>query len=387
LALVTPARDEEAATMTVQPFRIDIPDRELTELRDRLAGARWAAQPPGAEGDGVSVARVRELAGYWRERYDWRVWEARLNAYPQFITTIDGTSVHFLHIRSGRPDALPLVLLHGWPGSIAEYLDVIGPLTDPDRPGPPFDLVIPSLPGFGFSGPTPDTGWGPRRIAQAIATLMQRLGYRRYGAVGNDWGSFIAPELGRAAPDAVIGVHVTQIFSPPDGESSYLPPTVDPPGLTELSKADQDALQGWRYYQRHLASYYHVHAQQPATLGHALADSPVGLLGWNCQVMTDLDVEMLLTHVSVHWFTGTGGSAIRIYAEQERQPPPDRPSSVPLGLANFAADLPAIRRYAERDHRNIVSWHTYDRGGHYAARQVPELLVADVRGFFAALLG
>lgn len=347
----------------LRPFRVAVPDSELADLHDRLDRIRWAPEPRGGDqGYGVSLAFVQRLVAHWRERYDWRVWEGRINKYPQFITTIDGTGVHFLHVRSPEPDPLPLVLSHGWPGSVAEFLDVIGPLTDPRRhgldPAIAFDLVIPSLPGFGWSGPTPDVGWSPRRIAAAWAVLMRRLGYRRYGAAGNDWGSFISPELGQMAPDEVVGVHVTQVF---------------PAGPGEVRNA----------------SYGHVHAEQPQTLAHALADSPVGLLAWNSQVMTGLDPDALLTHVTIHWLTGTAGSAPRIYAEEDRQQPPTGPTTippglaVPLGLAQFPNDWPSDRALAERQGARILSWNVYDRGGHYAAHQAPDLLVQDMREFFA----
>jgi pimeloyl-ACP methyl ester carboxylesterase len=214
---------------------------------------------------------------------------------------------------------------------------------------------------------------------------MRRLGYDRYGAAGNDWGSYISPELGRVAPEAVVGVHVTQVFSPPDGEVSYLPPTIDPLDLAELSSDDRTALEFWRFYQRTMAAYHHVQAQQPQTLAHALSDSPVGLLAWNSQCMGGLDPEILLTHVSIHWLTGTAGSAPYIYAEHDRQDPPTGPTTVALGLANFANDMPALRRYAERDHANIVSWNTYDRGSHYSAHDAADLLVNDMRDFFRRL--
>jgi pimeloyl-ACP methyl ester carboxylesterase len=294
-----------------------------------------------------------------------------------------------LHVPSPEPDSIALILSHGWPGSVAEFLDIIGPLSDPRRhgrdPSIAFDLVIPSLPGFGWSGPTPDTGWGPGRIARAWAELMRRLGYRRYGAAGNDWGTYISPEIGRVAPDEVIGVHVTQLFSLPNGEVGYCPPTVDPTNPAELSPDDRAALEFLRTYQRTMAAYGHVQAQQPQTLAHALADSPAGLLGWNSQCMPDLDTDMLLTHVSIHWLTGTAGSALRIYADHDRERPAGEPTTTPLGLASFAGDMPAIRVYAERDHANIVSWNTYDCGGHYAARQEPDLLVDDMRAFFATV--
>lgn len=370
------------------PFTISVPDSQLADLRERLAKARWAPEPVGgADGYGASLAWVRELVEYWRSGYDWSIWENRLNQHPQFTTTIDGTNVHFLHVRSPEPHALPLILTHGWPGSVVEFLDVIGPLTEPRRhgldPAGAFHLVIPSLPGFAWSGPTPDTGWGPRRIAGAWSALMDRLGYRRYGAAGNDWGSHIAPELGRIAPDAVVGVHVTQVFSFPDDEWLSYPPSIEP-DLAELTPNDRAALDVLRHIQRNAGSYAHVHAQQPHTLGFALTDSPVGLLAWNSQVMGDLDRETLLTHVTIYWLTGTATSALRIYAEHGRQQAPTEPTTAPLALAHFRPDIAPIRACAERDHANIVSWNTYDRGGHYAAHQAPDLLVHDIRAFFQA---
>jgi epoxide hydrolase len=371
-----------------RPFRIDIPDSELAELRERLDRVRWAPEPLGGAGDyGVPRARVADLVKHWRNRYDWRLWQDRLNRYPQFMTTIDGTNVHFLHVRSPEAHALPLILSHGWPGSVAEFLDVLGPLSDPRDhgldPTIAFDLVVPSLPGFGWSGPTPDTGWGTRRIARAWTVLMRRLGYDRYGAAGNDWGSRIAPELGRAAPDAVVGVHVTQIFSFPAGESLAYPPTTDTVDKTALTPEDQAVLDRLRSLQRNGGSYYHVHAQQPQTLAYALSDSPVGLLAWNSRLMDGLEPDVLLTHIAIHWLTGTAGSALRLYADQERQERPEGRTSVPLGLAQFPHDFEPLRVDAERDHANIVSWNNYDRGGHYAAHQAPDLLVDDIRSFFA----
>jgi pimeloyl-ACP methyl ester carboxylesterase len=376
-------------TDPIRPFTIDVPEAELGELRRRLDRVRWPAEPAsGAEQYGTERATVQQLVDHWRDGYDWRTWETRLNSYPQFTTEIDGTTIHFLHVTSPEPDATALILTHGWPGSVAEFLDLIGPLTDPRghglHDGQAFHLVIPSLPGFGWSGPTPDAGWGPRRIARALAVLMERLGYSSYGAAGNDWGAVISPEIGRVAPDRVIGVHVTQAFSLPDGELPYYPPSVEPAERAGLSPDDAEELDGVRWCQREFGSYHHVHAQKPLTLGYALADSPVGLLAWNHQCMGDLDSDAILTHVSIHWFTGTGGSAIRIYADDEREETAAGPTTVAFGLAAFAQDLGGIRRYAERDHANIVSWNRYDVGGHYAARQEPEMLIKDLREFFAA---
>jgi hypothetical protein len=386
---MTTAQASTAAEI-LRPFRIAVPDSDLADLRDRLARVRWPSGSAGdAQGYGVPLGAVQDLVAHWENRYDWRAWETRLNEFPQFTTIIDGTNLHFIQVRSAEPDAIPLILSHGWPGSIAEYLDVIGPLSDPRAngldPSIAFDLVIPCLPGSGWSGPAPDTGWGPRRIAAAWAVLMGRLGYQRYGAAGNDWGSYISLELGRIAADAAIGVHVTQIPSLPDGESPYYPPGRDPVGLAGWSPADQANIQGLRYFQRHLGAYHHVHSQQPQTVAYALTDSPAGLLAWALQVMADLDPDTLLTHVSIHWLTGTAGSALRIYADHERQEPASGRSTVPLGLAQFQRDAHAIRALAERDHANITSWNSYDCGGHYAAHQEPGLLVNDIRGFFSAL--
>jgi pimeloyl-ACP methyl ester carboxylesterase len=363
----------------IEPFRVNIPDEARADLRDRLNRTRWT---PGLDdaGYGMPVAVVRPLAEYWRDGYDWRAQEARLNAYPQFTTTIDGSRVHFLHVRSPEPDPWPLVLTHGWPGSVAEYLEVLGPLSDPRAhgldPSLAFDLVVPSLPGSGFSGPTADPGWGPRRIARAWAVLMRRLGYRRYGAAGNDWGSFIAPELGRIAPDAVAGVHVTQAWAPPPD---------DPDLIASLSAEDRAALDAFVDYQQHHAAYGTVQGQAPQTLAHALTDSPAGLLGWNAQAMQPygLDDDAILTHVSIHWFTGTAGTALRIYADAGREEPPAGPTTVPMGVAQFPGDLASVRAFAERAHRTIVSWKRYQRGGHYAAHTDPDLVIQDLRQFFA----
>lgn len=375
----------------LRPFKVDVAEAELVGLRERLAAVRWPPRPGSAEDQaGVARTRVEEIVRYWRDEYDWRTWETRLNQYPQLTTTIDGTNVHFLHVRSPELGAVPLILSHGWPGSVVEFIDVIGPLSDPRQhgldPQIAFHLVIPSLPGFAWSGPTPDAGWGPRRIARAFATLMDRLGYHRYGAVGNDWDSHIAPEIGRVVPGSAVGVHVTQLFSFPAGEWLAYPPGVEP-DTAPLTAADRAALAGLREIQRCSGAYAHVHAQEPDLLGLALTDSPVGLLAWNSQAMGDLDPETLLTHITIYWLTRTATSAMKLYAEYARQPPADGPTSVPLALAQFQCDIQAIRAYAERDHVNIVSWNTYNRGGHYAAHQAADLLIEDIRTFFATSTG
>jgi pimeloyl-ACP methyl ester carboxylesterase len=368
----------------IRPYRVEVPQAALDDLDDRLRRALWPDELPGV-GDayGVTADRIRELAAYWLDGFDWRAVEARLNAYPQFVTEIDGQDIHFLHVRSSRADATPLILTHGWPGSVVEYLDVIGPLTAPEDPdAPAFHLVIPSLPGFGFGGPTHDTGWNRWRTARAWVELMRRLGYERYGAVGNDAGSMISPEIGRIAPENVIGVHVTQLFSFPSG---------DPAEFADLSADDQKAMQVLQWFYDNKFSFNQLHSQQPQTLAFALADSPVGLLAWNSQLLGDtLDNDFVLANVAIYWLTGTSGSSIRFYYEDAHAAEqPSGPTTVPTGLAMFANDFQSIRRFAERDHHNIVSWNSYDPGptsGHYAAHEATDVLVGDIRDFYSGKL-
>ncbi len=369
-------------TNEVRPYRIDIPQAELDDLCDRLDRVRWAQELPGVDWDyGVPGAYVKELVAYWRTGYDWRAWEAKLNQYPQFTTQIDGQNLHFLHVPSPEEHALPLLLTHGWPGSIAEFLDVIGPLTNPSAhggdPASAFELVIPSLPGYGFSGPTTQRGWNTRRVATAWAALMRRLGYGRYGAAGNDWGSDVSLELGRVDPESVVGVHVTQIFSLPAGA---------PGELAGMAEDELAAMADLRWVGEHIGAYDQVQSQQPQTLAHALADSPVGLLGWHSQIFRGgVDADFVLTNVMLYWLTGTAASAMRLYYEVDKATHPTEPTTVPVGLAQFGDDFKSIRRFAERDHHNIVSWNVYDRPGHFAAHQSPDLLVSDIREFFQGL--
>jgi pimeloyl-ACP methyl ester carboxylesterase len=375
-------------TDSIRPFRVDVPQQALDDLQQRLARTNWPNVLEGT-GDtyGVDAERIARLVTSWRESFGWRRFEARLNAYPQFQTEIDGATIHFLHIRSSRSDATPLVLTHGWPGSVVEYLDVIGPLTEPQSPDEPaFHLVIPSLPGFGFSGPTTEAGWGTLRTARAWAQLMERLGYDRYGVVGNDAGSMISPEIGRADPEHVIGVHVTQLFSFPSG---------DPAEFADLSEEDQQGLARLQWFYDNKFSFNQVQSQQPQTLAFALADSPVGLLAWHAQLFPEsIDDDFVIANVAITWLTGTSGSAIRFYFEDAHMAErPSGPTTTPIALAMFAGDFQSIRRFAERDHGNIFSWHHYgapsksggtnDASGHYAAHEATDTLVSDLRQFFA----
>ncbi|ODU05958.1 MAG: epoxide hydrolase [Pseudonocardia sp. SCN 72-86] len=374
----------------VRPYRLHVPQKAVDDLHDRLGRVRWPDELPDAGWSyGIPLEYLRELAHHWRTAYDWRVHEARINAMPQTITTIDGTAVHAIHVRSPEPDALPLVLTHGWPGSVVEFLDVVGPLADPRShggdPRDAFHVVVPSIPGFGLSGPTSEKGWNVERIARAWAELMRRLGYEQYGAQGGDWGSRISWQLGLTAPEHVIGVHVNMLVPDVEGATGI-----------DLTRPEQDRLDRLAHMQSELAGYMRLQATRPQTLAYALTDSPVGQLAWIAERFMDwtdaavapedaVDRDHMLTDVSLYWFTGTAGSAARIYYEHVHGggsfgPPP--PTTVPTGVAVFAADtvLP-IRRLAERTN-TIVHWSEFDRGGHFAAMEEPDLLVSDVRAFF-----
>jgi pimeloyl-ACP methyl ester carboxylesterase len=369
-------------TTDIQPFRISIPQADLDDLRDRLARTRWPEELPGVGWDyGVPLDYIKEIASYWRTDYDWRAQEARLNSLPQYSTVIDGQQIYFLHVRSPEPDALPLLLTHGWPGSVLEFLGCVGPLTDPRAhggdPADAFHLVIPAIPGFGFSGPTTETGWDVRRTAGAWATLMARLGYSRYGAQGGDWGSIISRLLGAADPTRVVGVHVN--FLP------LLPVDKSVP----LTDEDEAKLAVIHKYAASPAGYLRQQSTRPQTLSYGLTDSPVGQLAWiaeKCIEWTDPDsvveVDDLLTDVMLYWLTGTAGSSARIYYESAALRGKPTGCPVPVGVAVFPHELaPAVRAVAEQQYQ-ITHWTEFDRGGHFAALEVPDLFVQDVRDFF-----
>jgi epoxide hydrolase len=377
----------------IRPFRIDIPQADLDDLRDRLARTRWPDELPGVGWTrGVPLGYLKELAGYWADGYDWPKQEARLNQFPQFTTTIDGQNIHFLHVRSPEPDALPLILTHGWPGSIVEFLNVIGPLTDPRAhrgdPADAFHLVIPSLPGYGLSGPTHQIGWTTDRVATAWAELMARLGYQRYGAQGGDWGAFVAPQLGRIDPDHLVGVHLNA------ATFGFIPfGPVDPDELASFTDAERARLERLNTSTAGPGNgYFEVQATRPQTLAYALTDSPVGQLAWiverfkewtwAAEVPEDaVDRDQLLTNVMLYWLTGTARSSAELYYENTHAGfSGQQPGTTPTGVAVFAGDY-AIRRYAERTN-HIVHWTEFDRGGHFAAMEAPDLLVGDVRSFF-----
>ena len=373
----------------VRPFRIDVSDVDIEDLRERLARTRWPDEVPGVGWSyGVGLDYVKEFAELWRTSFDWRKQEAMLNEFPQFTTRIDGTDVHFLHVRSSEPNAMPLILTHGWPGSVAEFLDVIGPLTDPVSHGgdaaDAFELVIPSIPGYGFSGPTNETGWDSARVAKAWDTLMKRLGYERYGAHGGDAGALVTRELGILKPKGLVGVHVLQIFAFPSGE---------PDEMARMDEFEQAGMANLASFDEH-SGYLKIQQTRPQTLAFALTDSPAGQLAWNSELfmgwggenVDNVDRDRFLTHVSIFWFTTTAGSAARMYLEDARSGAGYRevPNETPTGVSVFPYDFRSVRAFAERSN-NIVHWSQMDRGGHFAASDAPDLLIDDLRTFFRAL--
>ncbi|MFJ7153998.1 epoxide hydrolase family protein [Streptomyces sp. NPDC101118] len=383
---------------SVLPFRVDVPQADLDDLHKRLDLTRWPDELPDVGWEyGVPREHLRSLVSYWRHEYDWRAAETLLNSWPQYTTVVDGTRVHFAHIRSPEPDALPLLMTHGWPGSVVEFLEVAGPLTDPRAhggdPAQAFHLVLPSIPGFGFSGPTTEPGWEFKRVAAAFGELMRRLGYGRYGVQGGDWGAAISRELGRIRPDEVVGVHLNLL---PGGAATAEPTLTElaalVPGERARTLASWERTRGWL---RDRQGYADLQSTRPQTLAYALTDSPVGQLGWIAEKFaewtdprTPVGRDLLLTNVMLYWLTGTAGSSARLYYERAHAAywgEPPEPSAAPTGLAVFPYDnfIP-LRHIAERTNR-IVRWTEYDRGGHFAALEVPDLLVADVRAFFAGL--
>ena len=377
---------------SIRPFRIDIAQADLDDLAERLRRTRFAPPLPGDDWDtGVPVAYLRGLVDYWRDGYDWRAQEATLNAYPQFTTEIDGQNIHFLHVRSPEQDALPLVLTHGWPGSFVEFLDVIGPLTDPRAhggdPGDAFHLVIPTLPGFGFSGPVTDAGWDTTRIASAWAELMRSLGYQHYGVQGGDIGAAVSPEVARVAPQAVVGVHVNGSLGAPT-------PNPDDAERDSLTDLERDRLARVEAFMTEEFGYIAIQSTRPQTLAAGLVDSPAGQLAWIIDKFREwthprstlpdqiINRDRLLTNVMIYWLTGTAGTAAYVgYAQTGGWGATKEPSGVPTGAIMFAHDI-GIRRYAEPEN-TIAHWtDTPDRGGHFAALEEPELLTDDIRTFF-----
>lgn len=377
---------------TIEPFRIEVPDAVLDDLRERLARTRLPDQLEGAGwGYGTELGALRELCAYWREKFDWRAREEALNRLPHFRTKIDGLGLHFVHARSPEPNALPLLVAHGWPGSIFEFTKILGPLTDPvahgGRAEDAFHVVCPSMPGYGFSDAPREPGWDVRRVAAVFAKLMERLGYSAYGVQGGDWGALVATHMALLDPAHVRGIHINLVIAlPPD----------DPAAFQGLSETEQRAVQDALHFRREETGYQEIQGTKPQTLGYALNDSPAGLAAWILEKFhgwsdCDGDVERrftkdeLLTNIMIYWTTGTITSSMRLYCESRRSGrfgPAGERVEVPTACAIFPREiLRPPRRWAKR-HYNVVRWTEFPSGGHFAALEEPERLVEDVRGFF-----
>jgi pimeloyl-ACP methyl ester carboxylesterase len=385
----------------VRPFHVEIPDEELAELRRRIAATRWPSKELVADrSQGVQREALQALARYWSTDYDWRKTEAKLNALSQFTTVIDGVDIHFIHVKSRHENALPLIMTHGWPGSVVELLEVVTPLTDPTAHGgraeDAFHLVLPSIPGYGFSGEPSELGWGPGRVAQAWAELMNRLGYTRYVAQGGDVGASITDAMGRQAPEGLVGIHMNLLVTALAGPQ---------PAESEQERAAADALATFR------ASgfgYFLEQATRPQTIGYALLDSPVALAAWMLDHDTDsyykvahafvdgeptgnLTPDHIIDNITLYWLTGTGASAARSYWESGRaqalaagQVPPD--VSVPVGFTTFPDEIfRAPRSWVEKGYPSLAYFNEVDRGGHFAAWEEPDLFATEIRAAFKPL--
>jgi pimeloyl-ACP methyl ester carboxylesterase len=387
----------------VRPFRVDMPDEAIADLRRRIAATRWPTKELVADrSQGVQLATIQELARYWAADYDWRTCEGRLNALPQFTTEIDGEDTHFIHIRSPHADALPLIITHGWPGSMIELLEVVGPLTDPTAHGgsaeDAFHLVLPSLPGYGFSAEPAETGWDPGRIAQAWAELMRRLGYTRYVAQGGDQGAAVTDAMGRQAPEGLLGIHLNFLREALGNVS----------GLPADSGEERAALAAISTFRTSGSAYFLEQATRPQTIGYALLDSPVALAAWMLDHDTDsyykisrafldgqpagnLTRDHVLDNITLYWLTGTGASAARSYweggqaaAHAAGQPRPEM--KLPAGVTAFPGEIfQAPRSWAEKVYPNLIYFHKAGKGGHFAAWEEPQLFSEEIRAGFRPL--
>jgi pimeloyl-ACP methyl ester carboxylesterase len=393
------------ADTSIQPFRVNVPDEELAELRRRIAATRWPSKElVGDRSQGVQQATIQELARYWATDYDWRNCETRLNALPQFKTGIDGVDIHFIHVTSPNENAMPLIMTHGWPGSVIELLEVVGPLTDPTAHGgraeDAFHLVLPSLPGYGFSGEPTELGWDPGHTARAWAELMSRLGYTRYVAQGGDLGAIVTDVMGRQAPDGLLGIHMNLLVT-------TLGAPTPPPGDTEEQRA---ALEAINTFTTSGFGYFLEQSTRPQTIGYALLDSPVALAAWILDHDTDsyykisdavlegrpsgnLTRDHIVDNITLYWLTGTAASAARWYWELGQaqakalaggQAPPE--VSLPVGFTTFPGEIfRAPRSWVEQSYPNLAYFNEVDRGGHFAAWEEPQLFSDELRATFASL--
>jgi pimeloyl-ACP methyl ester carboxylesterase len=372
-----------------RPFTIEINDDQITDLVTRLRATRWPDEEPVDDWrQGVPLAYMCELVDYWATEYDFSRLPRRLNAYDNFLTTIDGVDIHYLHVRSSNESAMPLLLTHGWPGSVVEFLKVIGPLTEPQAHGGDasnaFHLVIPSLPGYGFSGKPRSTGWGVAKIADAWAQLMARLGYERYVAQGGDWGAVVTTGIGRQDTEHCAGIHLNMVVAPPD------------PGADDLTDLEKSALAGFKYYQDWDSGYSKQQSTRPQTVGYGLVDSPAGQAAWILEkfwAWTDndghpedvLSRDEMLDNIMVYWINSAAASSARLYWESFGRGPAD-PITVPMGGTIFPKEIfRTSRRFAEHVFTNIVHWSVRDQGGHFAAFEQPDVYVEEVRTCFGKI--
>jgi len=385
----------------IRPFRVDMPDEAIADLRRRIAATRWPSRELVADrSQGVQLATIQELARYWAAEYDWRACQAELNALPQFTTEIDGVDIHFIHVKSDHAGALPLIITHGWPGSVIELLGVIGPLTNPTAHGgsaeDAFDLVVPSLPGYGFSAAPAEAGWDPGRIAHAWAELMRRLGYARYVAQGGDQGAWVTDQMGRQAPEGLIGIHMNLLV------------TTDGATLPTETEQERAAAEARKEFMTSGFGYFLEQATRPQTIGYALLDSPVALAAWMLDHDTDayykisraftsgqpsggLTRDHILDNITTYWLTGTGTSAARSYWENTQaaaraagQPRPE--VKLPVGFTTFPGEIwRTPRSWVEKSYPNVTYFNEVDKGGHFAAWEEPELFATEIRAAFKPL--
>lgn len=368
----------------LRPFRADVPEADIRDLRDRLARTRWPDREPVADwSQGVRSDNAREIARHWATEYDWRRFEAALNAHPQSLTEIDGVDIHVVHVRSPHPNALPLVLTHGWPGSIGDFLSLIGPLTDPPAHGgdasDAFDVVIPSLPGFGFSGKPTETGWDAERMASAWVELMRRLGYREWAAHGADWGAVVTTALGARRPEGLLGIHLSTPYAVPERMPTH--PTPE----------EQRAIDGLAAYAGPMGGANHVQGTKPQTVGFALADSPIGQAAWiyeKYQSKTDNDglaedaisLDAMLDVISVSWFTDSAASSARIYWENRAASMSGPKLDLPVAVTVFPRDIPRLPyTWIAEAYSDLIHYAEAPAGGHFGALEQPEVLIDELR--------